>query len=57
MTMFREIARETFFGEGGTIGNGTMVAVVSFVGTSHCNEMVSDSRDGGSGMTYWLIEG
>lgn len=35
VAVFGEVARETFFREGGTIGDGTVVAVVSFVGTSH----------------------
>jgi len=35
VTVFGEVARKTFFWEGGTIGDGTVVAIVSFVGTGH----------------------
>ena len=35
MTVLSEVAWETFFREGSAVSNGTVIAVVSFVGASH----------------------
>ena len=43
MARFGEVARESVFWDGGTIGDAGVVAIVCLVGTSHYSRSVSES--------------
>jgi hypothetical protein len=51
VTMFGKVAGETVFGLGSTISQGTVVAVVSFVGTGHYS-IGSETANRNTRITY-----